>query len=190
MAINKVIFGSETLIDLTNDTVQADKLAKGYKAHDKSGAIITGTNTFDADTSDGTAGAAEILLGKTAYVGGAKVTGSMPNKGSISGSISDIDSPYVVPLGFHDGSGTVSIDSVEKAKIIASNIKSGVEILGVIGSYTGEAIFAQSKEVTPSISAQTILPDDGYDYLSQVVVKAIPRSDSTNAAGGKTVTIG
>ena len=50
MAVNKVIFGSETLIDLTNDTVQADKLAQGFTAHDKSGAIITGTNTNDADT--------------------------------------------------------------------------------------------------------------------------------------------
>jgi len=43
MAYNKVVFGGNTLIDLTNDTVSADKLAEGYTAHDKSGALITGT---------------------------------------------------------------------------------------------------------------------------------------------------
>lgn len=49
---NKIIFGGETLIDLTSDTVDASHLSYGYTAHDKSGAPITGTNTFDADTSD------------------------------------------------------------------------------------------------------------------------------------------
>lgn len=43
MAINKVIYNSKVLIDLTSDTVSADKLLKGVKAHDKSGNIITGT---------------------------------------------------------------------------------------------------------------------------------------------------
>lgn len=43
MAVNKVIFGGETVIDLTNDTVTPETLAKGVTAHDKSGAAITGT---------------------------------------------------------------------------------------------------------------------------------------------------
>lgn len=43
MAINKVVYGGTTLVDLTSDTVVANKLAKGYTAHDKSGALITGT---------------------------------------------------------------------------------------------------------------------------------------------------
>ena len=54
MAINKVIYGGDVLIDLTGDTVTADKLAKGVTAHDASGATITGTNTYDADTQDAT----------------------------------------------------------------------------------------------------------------------------------------
>ena len=56
--VNKVVIGGETKLDLTGDTVVPEKLAQGYKAHDKSGAPIVGTNTFDADTSDATAAAA------------------------------------------------------------------------------------------------------------------------------------
>ena len=51
--INKVIYGGNTLIDLTSDTVTADKILSGYTAHAASGAPITGSCTFDADTSDG-----------------------------------------------------------------------------------------------------------------------------------------
>lgn len=43
MARNKVVYGNETLIDLTADTVDAAHLAQGYTAHDKSGEAITGT---------------------------------------------------------------------------------------------------------------------------------------------------
>jgi hypothetical protein len=43
MAINKVLYGNTVLMDLTNDTVVADKVVSGYTAHDKSGASITGT---------------------------------------------------------------------------------------------------------------------------------------------------
>lgn len=42
MAINKVVYGNSTLIDLTSDTVTSDKLIEGATAHDKSGSVITG----------------------------------------------------------------------------------------------------------------------------------------------------
>lgn len=186
---NKVIYGGDVLIDLTSDTVSADKLAYGITAHDKSGAPITGTNTYDADTSDATAVASEILNTKTAYVNGNKVTGSMPNNGAVSGTISTKAGQYTVPQGYHDGSGKVGISSTEQAKIIAGNIKSGIQILGVEGTYTGEAITAQAKSATPSTSQQVITPDANYDYLSQVTIAAIPYTETDNSAGGVTVTI-
>lgn len=188
--INKVIYGTDVLIDLTGDTVAANKLLSGYTAHDKSGAPITGSCTFDANTQDATAAASEILTAKTAYVRGAKVTGSMPNRGAVSGSISSKDEQYTVPMGFHDGSGKVGISSTEKAKILAGNIKSGVEILGVTGTYSGEAITAQSKTATPRTTSQTVQPDTGYDYLSTVTVESIPYVETENSAGGWTATIG
>ena len=187
--INKLVVGTETKFDLTSDTVTADKLLKDITAHDKSGAPITGTCTYDADTQDATAAVAEILEGKTAYARGAKLTGTMPNKGAVSGTITD-KTAYTIPMGFHDGSGTVSIDATELAKIIPANIKSGVSILGETGTYGGEAAKVQTKSVTPTMSVQTVLPDEGFDYLSQVSVAAIPVTYSDNAAGGQTCTIG
>ena len=188
--INKVVFGNQTLIDLTGDTITAADLAQGKTAHDRTGATITGTSTYDADTSDATATAAEILAGQTAYAGGQELTGTMPNRGAVSGSIADKATPYSIPQGYHDGSGTVGIDATEAAKIIAGNIKAGVEILGVTGDYTGEEITAQAKTATPYTTQQTVLPDAGYDYLSQVTVEAIAYVETDNPAGGKTATIG
>lgn len=187
--INKLVVGNETKFDLTADTVTEDKLLKGATAHDKSGAPITGTCTYDADTQDATAAVAEILEGKTAYARGTKLTGTMPNKGAVSGTISD-KTPYTIPMGFHDGSGTVSLDATESAKLIAGNIKKGISILGVEGTYGGDAAKVQTKSVTPTMAAQTVLPDEGFDYLSQVEVAAIPVIYSANSAGGQTCTIG
>lgn len=188
--VSKVVYFGETLIDLTNDTVEPGKLLKGFTAHDKSGAPITGTSTFDADTQDATATAAEILKTKTAYVKGAKVTGSMPNNGAVEGYINDKTQPYMIPVGYHDGSGSVGIASAEAAKLIGSNIKSGVEILGVTGTYAGELTKGQTKTVTPTKDGFTVVQDEGYDYLASVVVNPIPYAVTDNTAGGQTVTIG
>ena len=187
--INKVIYGGQTLIDLTADDVAASDVLSGKKFHLPSGAPGTGTCPYDADTSDATAVAAEILATKTAYKNGSKLTGTMPNKGAITGTISTKDGQYTVPQGYHDGSGKVSISATEQAKIIAGNIKAGIEILGVTGAYAGDTISAQAKTATPTTAQQTILPDTGYDYLSQVTVAAIPYTETDNTAGGKTVTI-
>ncbi len=189
--VNKVIYGGTTLIDLTGDTTTASDVLSGKKFHDKSGASVTGTCAYDADTSDATAGASEILATKTAYVSGSKITGSMPNNGAVTGTITTKAGQYTIPQGYHDGSGKVSISSTEQAKIVAGNIREGVQILGVTGTMSGsEDVHAQAKTVTPGTTAQTVTPDSpDYNYLSQVTVNAISYVETDNAAGGKTVTI-
>lgn len=188
---NKVVLADGTvLIDLTADDVSASDVLSGKKFHLPSGAAGTGSCTYDADTSDATASAAEILETKTAYKAGNKITGTMPNRGGVTGTISTKAGQYTVPAGYHDGSGKVSIASAEQAKIIPGNIKSGVQLLGVTGEYSGEAIAAQTKSATPTFSAQEILPDAGYDYLAAVNIAPITVVETDNAAGGKTVTIG
>ena len=192
MANNKIVLGNgEVLMDLSADTVRADILLKGYTAHGADGELVTGSCEFDANTQDATATDAEILKDKIAYNKGNKLVGTMPNNGAVSGTISTKDGGYVIPHGYHDGSGTVAIDVDEKAKLIPGNIKQGVTILGVEGAHDGGSqVTAQTKEVSASFVDHTILPDDGYDYLSQVKVKAISVNYADNSAGGKTVTIG
>lgn len=191
MAISKVIYGNTTLIDLTSDTVDSAHMLSGYTAHGADGEAVTGSCTFDADTSDATATASEILATKTAYKNGAKVTGEMPNRGAVTGSISDKNTPYAIQNGYHDGSGTVGIDSTEAAKIIAGNIKSGVSILGVTGDYAGEPVTAEPISVTPYTTQKTYLPPSGADYISQATVAAIAYQEVTDPVhGGKIVTIG
>ena len=188
--VNKVVYDGTALIDLTADTVTADKLLKSFTAHDKAGEVITGTCTYDSDTQDATAAVAELLKGKTAYARGAKITGTMPNNGAVNGTIATKEEKFTIPQGYHDGSGGVEIAEDEQAKLVASNIREGVTILGVAGSMSGtEGAKPQAKTVTPKSAAQQVLPDDGYNYLSQVTVEAIPYVETPNSAGGTTVTI-
>lgn len=189
---SKIVLASgEVLIDLTSDTVDAAHLLDGYTAHGKNGAPVTGACTYDSDTSDDTASASEVLATKTAHARGVKLTGTMPNNGGVSGSISTKSQEYTIPQGYHDGSGKVSIASAEQSKIVPTNIRQGVTILGVEGSMSGsDGVNAQSKTATPTFSQQVVVPDTGYTHLAQVTVEAIAVTYTDNAAGGKTVTIG
>ena len=193
MANSKIIFNGKTLIDLTQDTVVADKLLTGYTAHGADGEVVTGSCTFDADTKDATATAAEVLSGKTAYAKGKKVTGSMANNGGATLAITEKAQKVTIPQGYHDGSGYAEIAAAEQEKLIAANIREGVTLLGVEGTMSGtEDAHPQAVEVTPKATAQTVLPDTehGFNYLSQVTVKAIPYVETQNEQGGTTVTIG
>ena len=208
--ISKVIYNGQTLIDLTGDTVDKDKLLRGETAHGRDGAPITGECDFDADTSDANATASEILSTRTAYVQGTKVTGTMENKGSVQGVMSGwsedkkTEPQYVIEAGYHDGGGRVHLSKADKDALIASNIRAGYTILGITGTMDGnEDEYLQEKTVEaplggPNDSGQDLIvvKDDtdaegkAYTGLSKVTVKKVPYSEVPNAVGGITVTIG
>jgi len=192
--VNKVVFGATTIMDISDTTADPSKVLASEKFYDRSGAPQTGSCTYDADTSDADAVAGEILDTKTAYVNGNKLTGSMPNRGAVTLTIDDVDDELAITNGYHDGSGVAKLDATEKAKIIAGNIKKDVVILGVTGTYEGAATpTSTAKTVTPYTTSKTYLPSGEstpVDYYSQVTVNAISYTETDNAQGGKTVTIG
>lgn len=103
------------------------------------------------DTEDADITSADVLTGKTGFNASGSVTGSMANNGSTSGTISTKAGTVTIPSGYTTG-GTVSIASAEQSKIIASNIKSGVTILGVAGSLALPTISQDSTTKILSIS--------------------------------------
>ena len=103
------------------------------------------------DTTSADISASDVLTGKTAFGASGEVSGSMPSNGSTSGTISTKAGTVTIPAG-HTTGGTVEISSTEQSKIIASNIKSGVTILGVAGSLALPSISQDSGTKILSIS--------------------------------------
>ena len=133
----------------------------GY--HSGSGKVTA--NALSGQTS-GTATAARILSGRTAWVNGSKLTGTMTNRGAISQKLA-ANGSYTVPAGWHNGSGKVTqslttqgaktvtpttsnqtacaasrwttgtITIVGSSTLTAGNIKKGVKIFNVTGTFTG-----------------------------------------------------
>ena len=188
--VNKVVYGGETLIDLTSDTVDAAHLLKNITAHDKSGAPVTGACEYDAKTTDATAVASEILSSKTAYVNKAKVTGTMANNGSNNVTVAS-KAGASIPAGYYDGSGKAVLDSASASALVATNIRQGVTILGVEGTLSAEdGLTVGPVSITPKTTEQTVTAaSEDLDYITQVTVAAIPYTETDNAQGGKTVVI-
>lgn len=184
-----VLSNGETLIDLTQDDVKPEHVQKDIYFHDKAGVRQKGTNTKTVDASEATAEASEVLDGRTFGKGNEMQTGTMPDNSGKNVEISTLGGTPI-PKGYSDGSGVAKLSDSEIAKIVAGNIKEGVNILGVVGEFGADDISSQSKTVTPTFEKQVINPDEGYAFLSSVEVEAIKVDRKDNEAGGVTVTIG
>lgn len=192
--ISKVVYGNDTLIDLTSDTVVADKLLSGYTAHGADGAPISGTCDYNASTSGDTVTVGAVLSGVTFHnAAGSAQIGTMPNIGAQTSTLVSRDSAVAIQAGYHDGSGSIGLNTTDKAALIADNIREGVTILGILGTMSGsEDVKATGLSATPYTTVKTYQPTDlgDYNYFSQVTVNAIAYATATNAGGGVTATIG
>lgn len=189
----KFILGGDVIFDLTQDDVAEADVAYGKQFHKPDGSVATGSSTKDVDSSGCTALDSEVLANKTFGKGGSVHTGSMVNRGEQHLTLEARDTEKAIPQGFHDGSGGIGLSTADKAALIAANIRQGVTILDIEGSMTGtEDMNAQAKNVTPSLSQQTILPDSPtYNCLSQVTVAAIQVTITTDpTTGGLIYSIG
>lgn len=125
------ITGTSTKVNTADANAAAGDILTGKTAYVK-GSKITGTLIL-LDTSDANATASDILSGKTAYVNGAKVTGTVSSKAAQT--YTPGTSNQTINAGqYLSGTQTISGD----ANLLAENIKSGVTIFGVTGTYTGE----------------------------------------------------
>ncbi|MFR5243494.1 MAG: hypothetical protein ACLTFJ_01530 [Clostridium sp.] len=155
-------------------------IPEGY--HNGSGKV---TAKSLASQTSANAGAGDILTGKTAYVNGSKVTGTMANQGAKTAAL-NCGGSYTIPAGYHNGSGKVAANSLAsqtgvqsgKTAISAGVVRSGYEgwvngsrVTGNMTNYTGNA---NRKTITPSTAQQTWKIPAGYhDGNGYVAVNAV-----------------
>lgn len=102
---------------------------------------------------------------------------AIADNGAVSQKLDTTTGSYTIPAGYHNGSGTVSIDLEEKT-VTANGVVTPTagKVLSKITVNVQNAPTLQEKTAVPSKSLQEILPDEGYDGLSKVRVEAIPAS--------------
>ena len=119
----------------------------------------------------------DILIGKTAYVNGDKITGNIPDIGQIIQEITTKSQQINIPLGRHDGTGYVQINQDDQLRLISSNIRKDITILGITGEVeegtntsdatatasdilSGKTAYVKDVKITgtiPSQAAKTVL---------------------------------
>ena len=137
--------GTVKIADAEKAKIIPANIKKGVTILGQTGTCEAGTTTSGTDTTDATASASDIRSGKTAYVNGRKLTGTIPNQAAQT--ITPGTTDKTISSGkYLSGTQTIKGDS----KLVASNIKSGISIFGVTGTYTGSSSGSSSGSGLPN----------------------------------------
>ena len=109
---------------------------------------INSIKTLEQATADANATAGNILVDKTAYVNGAKITGTMPNKGAVTASL-NCGGSYTIPAGYHNGSGKVTANS------LASQTSANATTGDILKNKTAWVNGSKITGAMPNLSADT-----------------------------------
>lgn len=169
--VNQVIVNGETILDLTNDNIVADKIPFGTTAHDASGAQIkgaaaTGFSTITASVESGT-DSSSVYTHANAW------QNCYIEKGQ--------------DVGWNIASskfGDATAADVKKGKTFTGS--DGFMVAGTYEPTTTEQSL-QAKSVTPTASEQVVTPDASYDGLSQVTIAGDANLTSENIKSGVSI---
>ena len=120
IASGQYLNGTQTIKGDSNLT--AGNIRSGVKIFNVTGSYAGSSSSSGVDTSDATATAANILSGKTAYVNGSKLTGTMTNNGAVSKTMT-ANGSYTIPAGYHNGSGKVTVNVSSSSGSSNNNIE-------------------------------------------------------------------
>lgn len=148
--------------------------------------MATNISAIETDkTGDATAVAGDILAPKTAHARGIELTGTMVDNGSVgTKNLTTEGATYTIPAGYHNGLGKIK---AVITGLIASVIKAGTTVGGILGTFTSDATAIASQMlsgVTAYVKGNKItgtIPVINPDTSDQIATTAVSVGEYSGA---------